>query len=99
MRAAKCRDSDYIDFLIASPGAFTCTEAARMQDPSPQAPAHDSFSRLLGRIDEAKPYVKQLLELEPNFTIAHFREVYPLKNDNDRDRYCEGLRLAGVPEG
>ena len=51
MRAAKCRDSDYIDFLIASPGAFTCTEAARVQDPSPQAPAHDSFTRLLHRIE------------------------------------------------
>ena len=51
MRAAKCRDSDYIDFLIASPGAFTCTEAARVQDPSPRAPAHDSFTRLLQRIE------------------------------------------------
>ena len=54
---------------------------------------------LLGRIDEAKPHVEQLLDLEPDFTIAHFREVYPLKDDNDRDRYCEGLRLAGIPEG
>jgi DNA-binding SARP family transcriptional activator/TolB-like protein len=53
---------------------------------------------LLGRIDEAKPHLERLLALEPNFTIAHFREVYPLRNDNDRDRYCEGLRLAGVPE-
>ncbi len=53
---------------------------------------------LLGRIDEARVYLKQLLALEPDFTIAHFREVYPLKNDNDRDRYCEGLRLAGVAE-
>ena len=54
---------------------------------------------LLGRIDEARPHVEQLLDLEPDFTIAHFREVYPLKNDNDRDRYCEGLRLAGIREG
>jgi len=51
MRAAKCRDSDYIDFLIASPDAFTCTEAARVQEPSPRAPAHDSFTRLLERIE------------------------------------------------
>lgn len=53
---------------------------------------------LLGRIEEAKPHLERLRELEPNFTIAHFREVYPLRNENDRDRYCEGLRLAGVPE-
>jgi len=51
MRAAKCRDSDYIDFLIASPNTFTCTEAARVQEPSPRAPAHDSFTRLLSRIE------------------------------------------------
>lgn len=51
MRAPKCRDSDYIDFLIASPNVFTCTEAARVQEPSPQAPAHDSFNRLLTRIE------------------------------------------------
>jgi len=51
MRAAKCRDSDYIDFLIASPNTFTCTEAARVQGPSPRAPAHDSFTRLLSRIE------------------------------------------------
>jgi DNA-binding SARP family transcriptional activator len=54
---------------------------------------------LLGRIDEAKPYLETLLKLEPNFTIAHFREVYPLRNENDRERYAEGLRLAGVAEG
>ena len=51
MRAAKCRDSDYIDFLIASPEAVSCTEAARVQEPSPEAPAHDSFTRLLNRIE------------------------------------------------
>jgi DNA-binding SARP family transcriptional activator/TolB-like protein len=54
---------------------------------------------LLGRSEEAKPYLATLLSLEPNFTIAHFREVYPLRNENDRDRYMEGLRLAGVAEG
>lgn len=53
---------------------------------------------LLGRIDEAKPHLERLLALEPTFTIAHFCEVYPLRNENDRERYCEGLRLAGVPE-
>jgi putative transposase len=53
MRAAKCRDSDDIDFLIASPGTFTftCTEAARVQQPTPGAAAHDSFTRLLTRIE------------------------------------------------
>jgi putative transposase len=61
----KCRDLDYIDFLIASPKAFRCTEAAKVQPESPDAPAHDAFTRLLHRLepdpatlwDEARPMV------------------------------------------
>ena len=63
--AVKCRDTDYIDFLIASPRYFSCTEAARVQPESDQAPAHDAFTRLLQRIEpdpetlwtEARPMV------------------------------------------
>ena len=43
----KCRDTDYIDFLIATPKAFCCTEAAAVQPESPDPPAHDAFTRLL----------------------------------------------------
>jgi putative transposase len=64
MRAAKCRDLDYIDFLVASPRTYSCTEAARVQPETPQAPAHDSFTRLLHR-----------LEPEPE---ALWREAEPL---------------------
>lgn len=52
----------------------------------------------LDRIDEAKPYLDTLLSLEPDFTIAQYSEIYPLKRDTDREYYFEGLRLAGVPE-
>jgi DNA-binding SARP family transcriptional activator len=51
----------------------------------------------LGRRDEAAPYVEKLLSLEPNFTIEKFRKEYPFKRSEDRDEYCKGLRLAGVP--
>ena len=40
---------DYIDFLVAAQKSFTCTEAARCQPESDQAPAHDAFTRLLRR--------------------------------------------------
>jgi DDE superfamily endonuclease len=61
----KCRDTDYIDFLIASPKAFCCTEAAAVQPESPDPPAHDAFTRLLQRLEpdpqtlwqEARPLV------------------------------------------
>jgi len=52
MNPPKVDDSDYINYLIAAPRIFTCTEVARSQpsgqEPS-EAPAHDSFNRLLER--------------------------------------------------
>jgi len=51
----------------------------------------------LGRREEAKPYANALLNLEPDFTVANFAEVYPIKKASDRRRYMEGLRLAGIP--
>src|SRR5258707_14711560 len=67
MNAPRCTDQDYIQFLIASPGPVTCTEAARVQPHSPFAPAHDSFNRLLHRLEpepeeiwqEAEPLVEK----------------------------------------
>ena len=52
----------------------------------------------LGRLDEAQPYVRKLLALEPNFTVERFRQTYPVKKTLDRDRYMVGLRLAGIAE-
>lgn len=44
MNTAKVQPEDYVQFLLASPLQFTCTEAARVQ---PEQPAHDAFTRLL----------------------------------------------------
>ena len=49
MNPAKCDAADYIQFLAAAQKRFTCSEAARCQPESPQAPAHDAFTRLLRR--------------------------------------------------
>jgi DNA-binding SARP family transcriptional activator/Tfp pilus assembly protein PilF len=53
----------------------------------------------LGELEEARTYVDKVLAMEPEFTARQFGEVYPFKRQVDRERYCEGLRLAGVPEG
>jgi DNA-binding SARP family transcriptional activator len=53
----------------------------------------------LGELEEARNYLDKVLALEPKFTMKRFGEIYPFKNSVDRDRYCDGLRLAGVPEG
>jgi len=52
----------------------------------------------LGRPDEAKPYIEKLQSLHRNFTVERFAQTYPLQQPSDRERYCEGLRLAGVAE-
>jgi hypothetical protein len=51
MNAPKCNEYDYIDFLIATPRVYSCTEAARVQPDQDDAPSHDAINRLLLRIE------------------------------------------------
>ena len=51
MNHPKVTDLDYINFLVASPLVFTCTEAARVQPERPARAAHDALTRLLHRIE------------------------------------------------
>ena len=44
MNKPKFSDKDYIGFLIASPRAFSCMEAARVQPGQANAPAHDAIT-------------------------------------------------------
>lgn len=64
MNAAKVSDLDYINFLVASPVTYSCSEAARVQ-PVALEVAHDALTRLLQRLEpdseplwrEARQYV------------------------------------------
>jgi putative transposase len=51
MNGPKCDEYDYIDFLIATPKVYSCTEAARVQPDKDDAPSHDAINRLLLRIE------------------------------------------------
>jgi DNA-binding SARP family transcriptional activator len=51
----------------------------------------------LDRREEAQAYIRKLLSLEPNFTVERFGKIYSFQKATDRERYMEGLRLAGVP--
>ena len=51
MNSPKLVPEDYIDFLIATPRAYSAAEAARVQPDSPDPAAHDAFSRLLTRLE------------------------------------------------
>lgn len=59
MNAAKCTEQDYIQFLIATPRTYSCTEAAKVSPKLNSPPAHDSFTRLLTRLE---PDTKALWE-------------------------------------
>ena len=57
---------------------------------------------LLGRLEEARAAAQAGLALQPDFTLRRYREN--ALSDNPaylagRERGCEGMRLAGVPEG
>ncbi len=66
MNTAKVQPEDYVQFLLASPRQFTCTEAARVHPDPTAPPAHDAFNRLLTRLDsdpedlwrEARPQLR-----------------------------------------
>jgi hypothetical protein len=49
----------------------------------------------LGAINEARTAVQTGLALDPSFTIRRFRAGSFVAG---RERQCEGMRLAGVPE-
>lgn len=51
MNRARTTAEGYIQFLIGSPRVVSATEASRSQPAGPQAAAHDSFTRLLHRLE------------------------------------------------
>jgi TolB-like protein/class 3 adenylate cyclase len=56
----------------------------------------------LGMPGEARAAVQAGLALDPGFTIHRFRVSEPSDNPTylaGRERFCEGMHMAGVPEG
>jgi len=51
MNKAKCNEQDYINFMVATQGSYSCLEAERVQPDRSDAAAHDAFSRLLQRLE------------------------------------------------
>jgi len=68
MNTAKVHAEDYVQFLLGSPLQFTCTEAARVQPDEADAPAHDSFTRLLTRVepDPEALWLEARLQVRPD---------------------------------
>ena len=90
MNAPRCTDESYIQFLVASQGRVSCSEAARVQPESHFAPAHDSFNRLLNRL-EPDPDT-QWAEAEP--TVERARGALVLDDSTLDKPYAKHIALV-----
>jgi adenylate cyclase len=52
----------------------------------------------LGRMEEAKALWREVMHINPNYSLEHRRRVLPYKNPADFEHIVEGLRKAGLPE-
>jgi adenylate cyclase len=52
----------------------------------------------MGRIDEARRLVPQILRLSPSYRLSRIKERVPFRRPQDHALFSEGLRLAGLPE-
>ena len=52
---------------------------------------------LLGRESEAKASVRELLALDPGFTIASLKKRFPIGRYRNLEGFLDGLRTAGLP--
>jgi hypothetical protein len=53
---------------------------------------------LAGRDDEARIAAKEILRLNPNFSVAEYQKRVPQKDRSAVKRFCDALRTAGLPE-
>jgi adenylate cyclase len=53
----------------------------------------------LGQIEEARAEVREILQLQPNYTISGtLRPLMPFKRAKDNELFFDAMRKAGVPE-
>ena len=70
-----------------------------------RSPETDSSRALLaasygqmGLVEEAREAWRELIRVNPAYSLEHRRQVLPYKNPADFERIVEGLRKAGLPE-
>ena len=51
---------------------------------------------LLGRDEEARAEVAEVLRLNPKYSAENIAKTFPYKNQADRERFVEALRKAGL---
>ena len=51
---------------------------------------------LAGQDEEARAAVREILRIDPKFSLTYFAKTLPYKNSSDRDTAVEALRKAGL---
>ncbi|MDH3737988.1 MAG: tetratricopeptide repeat protein, partial [Alphaproteobacteria bacterium] len=52
----------------------------------------------LDQLDDASDAIEKVLEIAPHFTLKEAARIYPYRRDEDRARFLDALRKAGLPE-
>jgi putative transposase len=90
MNPPKFTEYDYINFLIASQKAYSCSEAERVQPESETAAAHDAITRLLHRMEPSSEQLWQ--EAQPHVRI---KQGVLVVDDSTLDKwYAEKIELV-----
>jgi len=53
---------------------------------------------LAGRLDVAQKAMARLRQLQSQLRVSDLMEIFPLRRREDRAKWIEGLRIAGIPE-
>ncbi len=90
MNPPKCNEYDYIDFLMASPKSFSCTEAEKVQPDQEYGPSHDPINRMLYRLSSD---TEALRHEAARFTgLSH---GFPISDDSASDKpYAEKIQMV-----
>jgi hypothetical protein len=87
---------------------WNCASWGSMASPRQRPAGRDIIRRrcssftLLGEQEQARDAAASGSALDPTFTIRRYRVNTPSDHPSflaARQRFCEGMRLAGVPEG
>jgi len=53
---------------------------------------------LAGRLMQARQFRERLCQVIPNLRVSNLNDQTPLPREEDRARWAEGMRKAGLPE-
>jgi tetratricopeptide (TPR) repeat protein len=103
-------DSQRFQFYMAMALAMRCAgryeESAAwctkvLQEHSDYVPAMWGYAvatALAGRIEDARATMARAMQIDPGMRLSRMPILSVLRRSEDRARFCEGARLAGMPE-